>query len=145
MAKFTYNPSIIHFRVLIHLIGFIKTTSCKWLKYYLHYIDSPWNDCIDTGRSTQWYRSFSQGGPTDYGSHSPVPVAISSGEAEYISAAVACMRASHLRMLIHVLRFMGYESYSQDVVNLEPARIIIENEAAITESLDMILKKIMNI
>ena len=41
------------------------------------------------------------------------------------------MRASHLRMLINDLRFMGCESYNQDVVNLEPARIIIDNEAAI--------------
>ena len=54
---------------------------------------------MDTGRSTGGYISFSQGGPTDYGSHLPVPIAMSSGEAEYISAAVACMRASHLRKL----------------------------------------------
>ena len=38
-------------------------------------------------------------GAVDYGSHLPVPVAMSSGEAEYISAAVACMKASHIRML----------------------------------------------
>ena len=55
---------------------------------------------------------------------------MSSGEAEYISAAVACMRASHLRMLINNMRFMGSENYNQDVINLEPARIIIDNEAA---------------
>ena len=48
------------------------------------FTDSSWNDCVDTGRSTGGYISFSQGGPTDYGSHLPVPVAISSGEAEYI-------------------------------------------------------------
>ena len=56
---------------------------------------------------------------------------MSSGEAEYISAAVACMRASHLRMLINDLRFIGSEHYNQDVVNLEPVRIIIDNEATI--------------
>ena len=38
---------------------------------------------MDKGRSTGGYISFSQGGPTDYGSHLPVPVAMSSGEAEY--------------------------------------------------------------
>ena len=52
--------------------------------------DSSWNDCIDTGRSTGGYMSLNQGGAIDYGSHLPVPVAMSSGEAEYISAAVAC-------------------------------------------------------
>ena len=58
-------------------------------------------------------------------------MAISSGEAEHISTAVACMGASHLRMLINDLRFMGSENYNQDVVNLEPARIIIDNETVI--------------
>ena len=58
--------------------------------------NSSMNDCIDTGRSIGGYIALSQGGAVDYGSHLPVPVAMSSGEAEYISAAVACMRASHL-------------------------------------------------
>ena len=58
----------------------------------------------------------------------PVPVVISSGEAEYMSTPVACMRASHIRMLINDLKFMGSESCNQDVVNLDLARIIIDNE-----------------
>ena len=44
----------------------------------------------------------------------PVPVAMSSGEAEYISAAVACMRASHLRMLIYDLKCLCSEDYDRD-------------------------------
>ena len=55
---------------------------------------------------------------------------MSSGDAEYTSVAVACIRASHLRMLINYLRFMGCDDYShQDIIKLEPARIIIDNEA----------------
>ena len=73
-----------------------------------------------------------QGGPVDYGSHLPVPVAMSSGEAEYIAAAVACMRASHLRMLNYDLRHLGKEDYNADEINEEPANIIIDNEAAIS-------------
>ena len=38
---------------------------------------------------------------------------MSSGEAEYISAEVAHMRASHLRMLIYDLRCMGSDNYDQ--------------------------------
>ena len=57
---------------------------------------------------------------------------MSSGEAEYISAAVVCMRSSHLRVLIYNLRCMGSDNYDQDNVNMEPARIIIDNEAAIS-------------
>ena len=53
--------------------------------------NSSWNDCIDTGRSTGGYIALNQGGAVDYGSHLPVPVVISSGEAEYISAIVVCM------------------------------------------------------
>ena len=131
LAKFSHNPGITHFRALIHLIGFLKHTAPKGLKFYadfkqspiyhilkennieitkdttLTFSDSSWNDCIDTGRSTGGYISIKQGGPVDYGSHLPVPVAMSSGEAEYIAAAVACMRSSHLRMLNYDLRHLG--------------------------------------
>ena len=56
---------------------------------------------------------------------------MSSGEAEYISAAVACMKASHLRMLMNDLRFMGDDDYDEDKVKLRPAIIIIDIKAAI--------------
>ena len=55
-----------------------------------------------------------------------------SGEAEYISAAVACMRVSHLRMLVYDLKFLGLITYDADNLTYEPACIIIDNEAAIT-------------
>ena len=156
LAKFSHNPGTVHFRALLHLIGFLKNTSYKGLKFFsdlkkshvykllnsnnikttedsvIIFSDSSWNDCIDTGRSTGVYISFNQGGPADYGSHIPVPVVISNGEAEYISAAVACMRVSHLRMIIYDLRCMGSDNYDQDNVNMEHARIIIDNEAAIS-------------
>ena len=155
LAKFSNNPGITHFRAIIHLIGFIKGNSNKGIKFYANVKDSPifkilhenniqitedtvlvfsdlsWNDCIDTGRSTGGYIGLNQGGAVDYGSHLPVPVAMSSGEAEYISAAVACMRANHLRMLIYDLKFLGSDTYDADNLEYEPARIIIDNEAAI--------------
>ena len=103
------------------MIGFIKGNLNKGIKFYhdvcktqlysvlgdnnikvskgsiITFTDSSWNDCVDTGRSTGGYITMIQAGAVDYGSHLPVPVAMSSGEAEYISAAVACMRASHIR------------------------------------------------
>ena len=102
---------------MLHLIGYIKNTSNKHLKFYSNlkespiykvltenkitidedtvvtFTDSSWNDCIDMGRSTGGNGSIMQGGPVDHSSHLPIPVAMSSGEAEYISAATACMRA----------------------------------------------------
>ena len=155
LAKFAHNPGVYHYRCLLHLIGFLKTTSFKGLKFYSKYEDSPiykilksnniktssesvitfsdssWNDCIDTGRSTGGYVTYIQGGTVDYGSHLPVPVAMSSGEAEYIAAAVACMKASHIRMLVYDLRNLGSEDYNEKDVDAEPARVIIDNEAAI--------------
>ncbi len=96
------------------------------------FIDSSWNDCVVTGRSTGGNISLTQGGSGDYSSHLPVPVAMSSGEAEYTSAAVACMKASHLRMLVYDLRFLGSTSYDGDNLKYEPSRIIVDNEAAIS-------------
>ena len=93
--------------------------------------DSAWNDCIDTGRSTGGNISILQGGPVDHSSHLPIPVAISSGEAEYISATAACMRAIHLRMLIYNLKYLGTLKYYGDNMDYEPARIIVDNKAAI--------------
>ena len=73
-----------------------------------------------------------QAGAVDYGSHLPVLVAISSGEAEYISAAVACMHASRIRMLVYDLKFLDINEYDSNGPNYRPATIIIDNEAAIS-------------
>ena len=93
--------------------------------------DSSWNNCVDTGRSTGGNISIMQGGPVDHNSHLPVLVATFSGEAEYISAAAVCMRTSHLRMLIYDLKYLATPKYDGDNRNYEPAKIIIDNEAAI--------------
>ena len=52
---------------------------------------------------------------------------MSSGEAEYISATTACMRASHLCILIYYLKYLGTPKYDE----YESAKIIIDNEATI--------------
>ena len=41
------------------------------------------------------------------------------------------MRASHLRMLIYDLKFLGSDTYDANNLKYEPAKIIIDNEAAI--------------
>ena len=135
------------------LIGYLKGTSNRSLKFYSNlknsptykvllennitinediittFSDSSWNDCVDTGRSTGGNITIMQGGPVDHSSHLPIPVAMSSGEAKYISAAVACMRAGHLQMLTYDLKYLGTPKYDGDNLNYEPAKIIIDNEA----------------
>ena len=41
LAKFSNNPGVIHFRAIIHLIGFIKGNSNKGIKFYASIKDSP--------------------------------------------------------------------------------------------------------
>ena len=43
--------------------------------------------------------TFYMGGIIDHEIHVPVPVAMSSGEAEYLGAGTAAMSAAHFRML----------------------------------------------
>ena len=65
--------------------------------------DSSWKYCPDTGRSTGAYIIFYQGGPNDYVTHVPGPVALSIAESEYNAAFNAGMALAHFRMLIHEL------------------------------------------
>ena len=154
LAKFSNNPGIKHYKALLHLIGYLKGHGNKGLRFYkdtksspifgmmkdnnikvgdndiVMFTDSSWNDCQDTGRSTGGYIALVQGGAVDYGSHLPVPVAMSSGEAEYIASAVACMRASHLRMLGYDIESMGTDTYDPMKLEYPSSLIIIDNEAA---------------
>ena len=57
---------------------------------------------------------------------------MTSGEAEYISSAMACMRVGHIRMLMYDLKFICSEGYDGDNMDYEPAKIIIDNKAAIS-------------
>jgi len=65
--------------------------------------DSSWNDDIDTGRSTGCFMIICMGGVVEHSSNMPDPVALSSAEAEYNEACLACMAASHLRQFLEDL------------------------------------------
>ena len=67
----------------------------------MDFSDSSWQDCPDTGISTGAYIIFYQGGPIDYVTHVPVPVAQYSAESEYNAARTAGMSLSYFRMLVH--------------------------------------------
>ena len=101
LAKFSANPSKVHFEGLVHLLRYIRDNKPLVLKYYADLNDAPvtdilrqadiktknhlmafsnssWQDCPDTGRSTGSYIMFYQGGPIYHGTHVPGPVAQSS-------------------------------------------------------------------
>ena len=55
---------------------------------------------------------------------------MSSGEAEYIASAVACMRSSYLTMLGYDIEHVGKDNYNPMEMKYDPSYIIIDNEAA---------------
>ena len=118
LAKFSANPGKVHFEGLVHLLRYIRDNKTLGHKYYLDmndvpvtdlfikaniktknhlmaFSDSSWQYCPDTGRSTGEYLIFYQGGPIDYGTHVPGPVAQSSAESEYNAGCTVGMALSH--------------------------------------------------
>ena len=72
-------------------------------KQFMAFSDSSWQDCPDTGIITGAYVIFNQGGPIDYCTHVPGPVAQSSAESEYTESCTEGMALAHFRMLVHEL------------------------------------------
>ena len=154
LAKFSNNPGMLHYKALLDLIGYRKGHGHKGLRFYkdikpspiykmlkennieinnneiVMFTDSSWNDCKDTGRSTGGYIAMTQGGTVDYGSHLPIPVAMPSGETEYVASAAACMRVSHLRILGYDIEYMGSNTYDPMKLEYHSSLITIDNEAA---------------
>ena len=69
-----------------------------------------------------------QGGAEDYGSHLPIPMAMSNSKSEYTVSAVACMKACHLRMMGYDLENMKKHDHDPKNMKCLPAYIIIDNK-----------------
>ncbi|MGH7954439.1 MAG: reverse transcriptase domain-containing protein [Gloeomargaritales cyanobacterium] len=153
LVKFNNQPGKLHFKALIHLLGYLRDNADFGIKYFSNLQDAPvtkllqdnnitprrdlfsfsdssWQDCPDTGRSTGSYLVFYQGGVVDHSSFIPEPVAMSSGEAEYNAACVTCMATSHIRMIVNEMSSLN----CADPQKQEPVLIILDNEAAICMS-----------
>ena len=148
LAKFSAHPGKVHFEGLVHLLRYIRDNKTLGLKYYadlndarftdllrqaniktknhlMDFSDSSWQDCTDTGRSTEAYIIFYQGGPIDHGTHVPGPVAQSSAESEYNAACTAGMALAHFRMLVHELL-----NEDPDMVPKEATLIVLDSKTA---------------
>ena len=161
LAKFSNNPGMKHFRALAWLVSYIHTTQDKGIRYYHEYEKSPiyklcqnnnipiskngqvtfsdasWQDCPDTGRSTGGRATTVNGGIVDHASQVPVPIAMSTGEAEYLAAGNACMSAAHIRMLLYDLQHLGSDEHSYtDPKNMPPATIVLDSEAAMAMAIN---------
>jgi hypothetical protein len=105
---------------LLHLLRYFRDNTYLGLKFYSDismspttrllssngifldnplctFTDSPWNDDIDTERSSECFMIFYMGGVVEHSSNMPDPVTLSSAEAEYNEACLACMATAHLK------------------------------------------------
>jgi len=129
LAKYTRLPGRNHFVALVHVLRYLRDNSFLGITFYsdverseiymmlrssdiadevckqlfLTFCDSSWNDDVDTGRSTGCYLISYMGGIVDHSSNMPGPVALSSAEAEYNEACLACMGTDHMSMLLDEL------------------------------------------
>ena len=108
---------------MLQFVGHIENMACNEVKFFSNYKESPiyrglvenrmnfdedttvtftdlWRiDCVDNSIYTGENYIIVQEGSVVHCSHLRFLVAISSGKVEHISAATACMRTSHLRMV----------------------------------------------
>ena len=148
LAKFLANTGKVHFEGLVHLFIYIRDNNTLVLKYHSYLNDAPvtdllrqaniktknqlmafsdssWQDCPDTGRSTESYIIFYQGGPIGHGTHVPGPVAKSSAEIEYNVTCTSGMALAHFRILIH--EFLNEDP---DMVPKEAPLIVLDSKSA---------------
>ena len=157
LAKSSTNPGLIDFEALMHVFGYLRKCSDYAIKMYANieespaykicvehkiqnteiigFSDSSWQDCPDTGRSTCGYKVFVQGGLVDAQSTLPVPVALSSAEAEYMGACNLGAMVTHLRSLMYDFKYLGTEQYDK-VENTKsiPTVLLIDNQATVRMS-----------
>jgi hypothetical protein len=157
LAKSSSNPSMIDFDALMHCFGYLRKHSDLAIKYYadvskspvyaicqkhnitmseiLGFSDSSWQDCPDTGRSTGGYKVFMQGGIIEANSTMPVPVALSSCEAEYMGCCNLGAMICHLRELLYDFIMKGRKEYDQQGTYGEtPSILLIDNQATVSMS-----------
>ena len=92
LARFQADPGIEHWNVLLHVIGYIKTTLNYGLTYSRDsdisptaFVDADYGGCRDTRCSTSGYVFMMAGGPVAWSSKCQATVALSTVEAEYIA------------------------------------------------------------
>ena len=108
---------------LLHLLRYLRDNMYLGLKYYSDitmspitrllsnngislanplytFTDSSWNDDVDTCRGSGCFMIIYMGGVVEHSSNMPDPVALSSAEAEYNEACLACMATAHLKQFL---------------------------------------------
>ena len=157
LAKSSTCPGMKDFEALMHVFGYLRRYPDYVIKFYAKLEDSPvhkicekhgleqteilgfsdtfWQDCPDTGRSTCGFKVFIQGGLIDAQSTMPVPVALSSPEAEYMGACNLGAMVCHLRDLLYEFRFLVTPFYdTEKTVPQVPSLLLVDNQATVRMS-----------
>ena len=157
LAKSSNCPGLKDYEALLHVFGYLRKYPDYGLKFYsdvsqspVHQIchkhkikpseiigfsDTSWQDCPDTGRSTCGYKIFVQGGLVDAQSTMPIPVALSSAEAEYMGACNLGAMVCHLRDLKYDFEKLGTDEHNDEgSTGSVPSILLIDNQATIRMS-----------
>ena len=145
LAKATHRPGEYHLKCAVHLLCYLRDNATYGLRFHANweksriynilkenniptstefagFSDSSWQDCPDSGRSTGGYITTYRGTPIAFSSNVPSPVALSSAEAEYNEACLACMNLAHIKMLV------------EDMIGkkfAEPLPMLLDNKSAV--------------
>ena len=107
LSRFQKNPGLIHWRALLHLLGYLKSTAhfkltyrppprgispAEWVKP-TGYVDADYAACKDTRKSTSGFVFIMAGSPVSWSSKRQATVALSTTEAEYIALSRAAQQA----------------------------------------------------
>lgn len=91
LSHFQTNPGMAHWRALLHVLGYIKSTidyslvySCDAPLAPIGFVDADYGGCRDTKRSTSGYMFIMAGAPVCWSSKCQATVALSTVEAEYV-------------------------------------------------------------
>jgi hypothetical protein len=92
LAHFQANPGTEHWKALMHIIGYIKSTLDYGLTYSHDsdispqaYVDADYGGCKDTHRSTSRYVFIMGGRPVTWSSKCQATVALSMVKAKYVA------------------------------------------------------------
>ena len=93
LSRFMHNPSRIHYAVAKRVLRYLKGTKNHGLKYVhnednrlIGYTESDWGGSLDDGKSTSGYVFFLGTNAISWSSKKQKTTALSSTEAEYVSA-----------------------------------------------------------
>ena len=132
LARFNSNPGLAHWQAVKHVLRYLKGTSDHKLAYrpsnapepFITYSDADHGENLDNGRSTGGYVVKIGTGAVSWSSKLQTLVALSTTEAEYISAVKARKEILWLR------EFLGELSYEIP----GPSVLWMDNQSAIAVS-----------